>query len=295
MTNNQDWVPVSIRNGDREEFSLSDTIPKEINEIIISNVSRIEGYIYPKFDLFFARLRIPLTPNPLIPGKSDSYSFYKYMDSSEEACIDALDFILHCVSERYREHLYIPEDVIRPIHDIENILRYANVNWRIILEENNQLSLIRRVMPDVQERYSSLANSVSELAGEHLKKSWKNAYMHGGNHEEAWVSARKAVECMLTPIVAPKNKRATISMLIRDMEVKPEKWVCTIPADSNEESVGKFISLVKMMPYEPGHHGQEPTEISEKEAQLQTTLAITICQILHDGGLVLKSEEEQSE
>lgn len=290
MTNNQDWVPVSIRNGDRKEFSLSDTIPKEINQIIMSNVRCIERHIYPKFDLFFARLRIPLTP-----GKSDSYSFFAYMNSSEEACIDALDFILHCVSERCREHLYIPEDVIRPIHDIENILRYANVNWRIILEENNQLSLIRRVMPDVQERYSSLANSVSELAGEHLKKSWKNAYMHGGNHEEAWVSARKAVECMLTPIVAPKNKRATISTLIRDMEVKPEKWVCTIPADSNEESVGKFISLVKMMPYEPGHHGQEPTEISEKEAQLQTTLAITICQILHDGGLVLKSEEEQSE
>ncbi|WP_314672175.1 hypothetical protein [uncultured Rothia sp.] len=295
MTNNQDWVPVSIRNGDREEFSLSDTIPKEINEIIISNVSRIEGYIYPKFDLFFARLRIPLTPNPLIPGKSYSYSFYKYMDSSEEACIDALDFILHCVSERYRNNLYISKDVIELISNIENILRYANVNWRINREENNQLSLMRRVMPDVQERYSNLANSVSELAGNHLRNSWKNAYMHGGNHEEAWGSARKAVECMLTPIVSPNNPRATISSLIRDMKVKPEKWVCTIPASNNKESVEKFISLLRMMPYEPGHHGQEPTEISEKEAQLQATLAITICQILHDGGLVLKSEEEQSE
>lgn len=295
MTNNQDWVPVSIRNGDREEFSLSDTIPKEINEIIISNVSRIEGYIYPNFDLFFARLRIPLTTNPVIPGKSDSYSFYKYMDSSEEACIDALDFILHCVSERYRNNLHISEDVLGLIYNIENILRYANVNWRINLEENNQLSLMRRVMPDVQERYSRLANSVSELAGEHLKKSWKNAYMHGGNHEEAWVSARKAVECMLTPIVSPNNPRATISSLIRDMKAKPEKWICTIPASSNKESVEKFISLLRMMPYEPGHHGQEPTEISEKEAQLQTTLAITICQILYDKGLVLKSEEEQSE
>ena len=98
MTNNQDWVPVSIRNGDRKEFSLSDTIPKEINQIIMSNVRCIERHIYPKFDLFFARLRIPLTP-----GKSDSYSFFAYMNSSEEACIDALDFILHCVSERYRE------------------------------------------------------------------------------------------------------------------------------------------------------------------------------------------------
>ncbi len=173
MTNNQDWVPVSIRNGDREEFSLSDTIPKEINKIIISNVRRIEGYIYPKFDLFFARLRIPLIPDPLIPGNSDSYTFYMHMNSSEEGCIDALDFILHCVSERYRNNLYISEDVLGLISNIENILRYANVNWRINREENNQLSLIRRVMPDVQERYSSLANSVSELAGEHLKKVGK--------------------------------------------------------------------------------------------------------------------------
>jgi hypothetical protein len=295
MTNNQDWVPVSIRNGDREEFSLSDTIPKEINEIIISNVSRIEGYIYPKFDLFFARLRIPLTPNPLIPGKSDSYSFYKYMDSSEEACIDALDFILHCVSERYRNSLYMSQDVLELIFNIENILRYANVNWRINREENNQFSLIRRVMPEVQKRYDVVAESVPELAGNHLRNSWKNAYMHGGSYKEAWEYARKAVECMLTPIVSPKNPRATISSLIRDMEAKPEKWICTIPANNNKESVEKFISLLRMMPYEPGHHGQDPTEISEKEAQLQTTLAITICQILHDRGLVLKSEEEQSE
>lgn len=193
MTNNQDWVPVSIRNGDREEFSLSDTIPKEINEIIISNVSRIEGYIYPKFDLFFARLRIPLTPNPLIPGKSDSYSFYKYMDSSEEACIDALDFILHCVSERYRNSLYMSQDVLELIFNIENILRYANVNWRINREENNQFSLIRRVMPEVQKRYDVVAESVPELAGNHLRNSWK---MHicmvevtkrrGNTHEKLW-------------------------------------------------------------------------------------------------------------
>ena len=78
------------------------------------------------------------------------------------------------------------------------------------------------------------------------------------------------------------------------MNAKPEKWVCAIPAGSNKESVEKFISLVRMMPYEPGHHGQEPTEISEKEAQVQVTLALTICQILHDGGLALKSDEEKS-
>lgn len=291
MENNQDWVPLSIRNGDREEFSLSDTIPSAIKPIIVTNLKNLAKYIDPKFDLFYARLRIPADFSLPLEGL-----FYSYMDSDEKSYMDGFDFILHSTSVIFEDSYLFRDFVVQEIRNIQDILRYANVNWKIsISSEGKRLYLERRVMSEVQKRYDVVAESVPELAGNHLRNSWKNAYMHGGSYKEAWEYARKAVECMLTPIVSPNNRRATISSLIRDMKVKPEKWVCTIPASNNKESVEKFISLLRMMPYEPGHHGQEPTEISEKEAQLQTTLAITICQILHDGGLVLKSEEKQSE
>lgn len=291
MTNNQDWVPLSIRNGDREEFSLSDTIPSAIKPIIMTNIKNLAKYINPKFDLFYARLQIPADFS--LPLAS---LFYSYMDSDEKSYMDGFDFILHSTSVIFENSYPFYDLVVQEIRNIQDILQYANVNWKISLSsEGKRLYLERRVMPEVQKRYDVVAESVPELAGNHLRNSWKNAYMHGGNYKEAWEYARKAVECMLTPIVSPNNRRATISSLIRDMKVKPEKWICTIPASNNKESVEKFISLLRMMPYEPGHHGQEPTEVSEKEAQLQATLAITICQILHDGGLVLKSEEEQSE
>lgn len=291
MENNQDWVPLSIRNGDREEFSLSDAIPSAIKPIIVTNLKNLAKYIDPKFDLFYARLRIPADFSLPLEGL-----FYSYMDSDEKSYMDGFDFILHSTSVIFEDSYLFRDLVVQEIRNIQDILRYANVNWKIsISSEGKRLYLERRVMSEVQKRYDVVAESVPELAGNHLRNSWKNAYMHGGSYKEAWEYARKAVECMLTPIVSPNNRRATISSLIRDMKVKPEKWVCAIPASNNKESVEKFISLLRMMPYEPGHHGQEPTEISEKEAQLQATLAITICQILHDGGLVLESEEEQPE
>lgn len=289
MENNQDWVPLSIRNGDREEFSLSDTIPSAIKPIITTNIKNLAKYINPKFDLFYARLRIPADFSLPLEGL-----FYSYMNSDEKSYMDGFDFILHSTSVIFEDSHPFRDLAVQEIRSIQDILRYANVNWTIS-SEGKRLCLERRVIPEVQKRYDIVAESVPELAGNHLRNSWKNAYMHGGSYKEAWEYARKAVECMLTPIVSPNNQRATISSLIRDMKVKPEKWICTIPASNNKESVEKFISLLRMMPYEPGHHGQEPTEISEKEAQLQTTLAITICQILHDGGLVLNSEEKQSE
>jgi|GEM_PF-1209375 hypothetical protein len=292
MIENYSWVPLSIRNGEREPFTLSDTIPESVKSIINKNIDNLLRDISPNFDFFFAQMRIS-------PGlKSHSIqTFYSYMRSSEEAYLDGLDYILHSAMDESIRSLHSYEsDILRKLINMKEILRRANVNWDILMTSDKTIVYLeRRVMPEVQERYDIVAESVPELAGSHLRNSWKNAYMHGGSYKEAWEYARKAVECMLTPIVSPNNRRATISSLIRDLAAKPEKWVCTIPSDSNEESVGKFISLVKMMPYEPGHHGQEPTEISEKEAQLQATIAITICQILHDGGLVLKSEEEQSE
>lgn len=292
MENNQDWVPLSIRNGDREPFTLSDTIPESVKSIINKNIDNLLRDISPNFDFFFAQMRIS-------PGLNSQPTqiFYNFMKSSEEAYLDGLDYILHnALNAGIRSHHSYRSDILIKLFNMKEILRRANVNWDIVMTSDETLAYLeRRVMHEVQERYDIVAESVPELAGNHLRNSWKNAYMHGGNYEEAWVSARKAVECMLTPIISPNNRRATISSLIRDMKVKPEKWVCTIPASNNKESVEKFISLLRMMPYEPGHHGQEPTKISEKEAQLQATLAITICQILHDGGLVLKSEEEQSE
>lgn len=290
MIENHSWVPLSIRNGEREPFTLSDTIPESVKSIINKNIDNLLRDISPNFDFFFAQMRIS-------PGLNSQpiQMFYNYMKSSEEAYLDGLDYILHSaldVSIRsFRSNEY---DILKKLINMKEILRRANVNWDIMLASDDTLVYLeRRVIPEVQTRYDKVAESVPELAGNHLRNSWKNAYMHGGSYKEAWEYARKAVECMLTPIVSPNNRRATISSLIRDMKVKPEKWICTIPASNNKESVEKFISLLRMMPYEPGHHGQEPTEISEKEAQLQTTLAITICQILHDGGLVLKSEEEQ--
>lgn len=278
---NNDWIPVSMRLGNKPLFELSEWIPDEIKPSVISIIRSIIYESNINLDIFIARLRVPNFLNYSIEKR-----FFWYLNESQENFIDCIDFIVFNANTYYEECRVL-------IVELSDILRYSNTNWMIAFDKNtNKLMMQRRVLPETQEHYSSLANSVDDLAGRHLKDAWRNAYMHNGSHKQAWESARKAVECLLHPIVSPDNNRATITSMIRDIKAKPDKWICDIPAheaNGSNGSVMKFLEFLKMMPYEPGHHGQSDGSITEREAQAQVAIASTICQILHDKGFRQKN------
>ena len=265
---NDDWMPVSMRLGNKPIFEISEWIPDEVKPSIISIISEIMYRNCIDLDIFIARLHVPN-----YPSLNTKDRFFKYMKDSQENFVDCIDFVVFNAGNYYDEC----GDLIIKLHDI---LRCSNTNWMIGCDEDtHKLIMQRRILPETQEHYLSLANSVDELAGRYLKDAWRNAYMHNGSHKQAWESARKAVECLLHPIVSPDNNRATITSMIRDIKAKPDKWICDIPAheaNGSNGSVMKFLEFLKMMPYEPGHHGQSDGSITEREAQAQVAIATTI-------------------
>jgi hypothetical protein len=275
---NNDWIPVSMRLGNKPLFELSDWIPDEVKSSVVSIIRRIIDENNINLNIFIARLHVPNILNYSIEER-----FFWYLNESQENFIDCIDFIVFNTNTYYEECRGL-------IVELNDILRYSNTNWMIASDKNTyKLMMQRRVLPETQEHYSSLANSVDGLTGRHLREAWRHAYMHDGDYKQAWESARKAVECLLHPIVSPKNNRATITTMIRDIDVKHDKWECDIPA-GNDTPVNKFLEFLRMMPYEPGHHGQSDGSIAEREAQVQVAVAFTICQILHDKGFRRKNK-----
>ena len=275
---NNDWIPVSMRLGNKPLFELSDWIPDEVKSSVVSIIRRIIDENNINLNIFIARLHVPNILNYSIEER-----FFWYLNESQENFIDCIDFIVFNTNTYYEECRGL-------IVERNDILRYSNTNWMIASDKNTyKLMMQRRVLPETQEHYSSLANSVDGLTGRHLREAWRHAYMHDGDYKQAWESARKAVECLLHPIVSPKNNRATITTMIRDIDVKHDKWECDIPA-GNDTPVNKFLEFLRMMPYEPGHHGQSDGSIAEREAQVQVAVAFTICQILHDKGFRRKNK-----
>ena len=275
---NNDWMPVSMRLGNKPLFELSDWIPNEVKSSVVSIIRRIINENNINLNIFIARLHVPNILNYSIEER-----FFWYLNESQENFIDCIDFIVFNTNIYYEECRVL-------IVELNDILRYSNTNWMIASDKNTyKLMMQRRVLPETQEHYSSLANSVDGLTGRHLREAWRHAYMHDGDYKQAWESARKAVECLLHPIVSPKNNRATITTMIRDIDVKHDKWECDIPA-GNDTPVNKFLEFLRMMPYEPGHHGQSDGSITEREAQAQVAVAFTICQILHDKGFRRKNK-----
>lgn len=226
----------------------------------------------------------PLFGSCQVPAYRDEYDqrfldprerLLKYVSKGEIPLLNTIEYLAARVAT-YSEAQYLNELTI-----------HYNVNWCFDADSGR---LHRRVLPETQEHYLRLAKSLDQACSEYLQEAFINAYGNQGSPNDAWVASRKAVEFLLHPIVSPKNGRATLTSMIRDIKSAPNKWVSLISADSAEESVLKFVQLLQMMPYEPGHHGQTPGQATVEEARMQFNLMLTVCQILLDGGFRLREK-----
>lgn len=233
-----------------------------------SAVSRTRGI---DFHDFFQIHQIPVNGHPETEflnslsgsGVQDGEWFGKYLE-------EAVDFVLFNV---------ISDDVI---YDFNKLVHLSFLNWQA--SPHKPYKLMKRVLPEVQENYVELTGKVNEDCSTFLKEAWVAAYSADPDPEKAYNASRQAVENLLRPIVSPKNTRSTISTMRRDIKSGMErgKWVCTIPADSNDSAVTKFLQLLEMMPYEERRHGATAKLVTIEGARTQVQLALTICQLLVD-------------
>lgn len=279
-------APYTHRMGLREPFALTDKISDRPGAKIALQLWASSATYYVGDDSDFQRFLLQYDIDNFKYSGFDSIDYVATFDSwvckSDENLLDGIDFILQHINA-WTGH--------EKLKEFSLITEAANLNYQY--SEEAPYRLIHRVLPAVQKQYLYAARTVPEVTSRLLSNAWKEAYGHKGDPQKAWDEARKAVENILKPIVHPKNNNSTITKLIRDIEVKPGKYHCSIPLKPGEDTspVLKFVELLKMMPYTEVHHGGnitlESVEPTRENAKTQALLAATICQIVADGGFTL--------
>lgn len=270
----EQWIPLGVRLGVQEPARLKNDFSEDE-----STIYAVAEWLRETIRYFSSDHLEPLIGACGIPAykdggylKSHKERVLEYASNSEISLLNTVEFLAA------KSTNWVPGS------KLNSLCVHYNVNWRFDTDSNR---LVRRVLPAPQEHYLSLTKSLDQACSEYLQQAFTNAYGHNGDPSEAWVASRKAVEFLLHPIVIPKDNRATISKMTNAIQAAPRKWVSAIPADDTEKSVLKFVELLKMMPYEPGHHGQTPGNPTVEQARVQFNLALTVCQIIMDAGFCL--------
>jgi hypothetical protein len=141
--------------------------------------------------------------------------------------------------------------------------------------------LTRRDVAAARDAITELRDAASRPS-QFLSAAWLRIATREPDPAGAYDNAIKAVEAAAQPVVSPKNGRATLGTMIKDMENKPSKWA--FPLD--EGNVGVVIAMCKSLWSNHFRHGTQPREDHTlPEADTAVHLAIPLVRYFA-GGIV---------
>ena len=140
-------------------------------------------------------------------------------------------------------------------------------------------SLEERVALEAAERAAQLTTAGTR-AGEHLREAWHSVYGRNPNPSHAYREAVRGVEVAAIPVVSPKNDKATLGTIIRDMKAAPKKWKVSLqPAkgDPVEHVIG-MMELLWTAQFDRHGTADEsvPLSVGAEEAEAAIHLALTL-------------------
>jgi hypothetical protein len=163
------------------------------------------------------------------------------------------------------------------------LLEAAGSAWTIG-GRNGRTGIVRRMSEGVQGAVE--ATLQEGAAGRILGEAWAAAYGRIPDPEEAYEKAIKAVEEVAAQIVSPKNTKATLGTIIRDMKAQPG-WTMDLPGNQDGVIVGMAEAL--WTGQESRHGGNGYRRPSQSEAETAVTLAVALLQLFASGSAARRS------
>lgn len=190
-----------------------------------------------------------------------AWSLVKDCEANIDLALDILDVVLHIAGDHDR----LLEDFLQ---------RHGSV-WAVSPEGD---ALVRRVGPATTDSYRVVTSPHEEASAE-LVEAWSKAYGRDPDPSDAWDHSIKALEAALQPIVCPKNDKATLGTMIRDLSSKPEKW--TFGLNNSGSTIGGVEILIEMLrlvwPNPDRHAGgsnRRQPDLAEAQAVLQVAINV---------------------
>lgn len=168
---------------------------------------------------------------------------------------------------------------------LEQILQDAGSLFRVSLEDH---CLVCRVDPTVEASASSAIANAEPTAADHLRLAWTAAYGVLPDSDKAYDQAVLAVESLVCPLVSPRNTRATLGTVIRDLRNQQDQWELAIADGSGQPaSIENFIDTLDMLWKSQSRHAGSPGSRTQSriEGEAAVHLAVMIVQWLTIGVL----------
>lgn len=182
-----------------------------------------------------------------------------YFGDNRELLLDAVDFLLGGRISGHHRGPNIAEE-------LEAHLQESRSAYTVGTNASGHYELQQR-QPQELTDLAETAASGTDRAGEHLRRAWSNAFGRNQDPNGACDEAVKAVEAAARQTVSPKNTKATLGTMIRDMKAAPGKWTTDSESKQDIESIISMMNMIWTGHYRHGDE-TEPIQVSEQGAEM---------------------------
>lgn len=256
-----DWQRLSVRDGRRAPVDLSDGSSPPATIALVHWLEGAFGYrdtfagIRDKLIIDVA-LAVDTAVSPRNYQVQPIRQLRNEVERDDDLMLDVLDATLHLGNLH-----------ASTVAELRHTLRQAFSLWTVA---DSGAALERRVSEELHDAYRKVSSGQNETS-RNLKEAWTQLYGLTPDPSDAWDHAIKALETVLVPLAAPKNKRATLGTVIVELQKEPI---------GVQFDLGTKTDLARMLRFawpNPDRHGgiQYQTPI-EREAAAVVHLAIAV-------------------
>ena len=187
--------------------------------------------------------------------------------------LDVVDFVLRETDSWQADHLM----------SLEERLSEGGSAWRA-----TPRGLERRVDETLRAVGESTFGTEARSA-QHLRDAWHKASSRNPDASGAYRDGVRAVEAAYARIVSPRNERATLGTIIRDIRSDPSKFGVRLRARDSAANVCRLLAMLELLwQSEFDRHGTAgtsvPPNVSIEEARDAIALATTLVHLAQEGG-----------
>ncbi|WP_410645308.1 hypothetical protein [Amycolatopsis sp. lyj-346] len=171
--------------------------------------------------------------------------------------------------------------------DVERLDRILRIGRSAYKVADDYTHLTWRVDPTVEDAFQHTLAAAGEGTAELLRKAWYHAYRPEPDATSAYREAVRAVEEAFVPAISPKNGRASLGTVVRDLRSQPDRWeLALVDGADAPASIEPFVGLLdQLWRGQRSRHGGGVTSRNQRqeEAEAAVHLAAMAVQWLTSG------------
>jgi hypothetical protein len=181
----------------------------------------------------------------------------------------------------------IPASVFRAkLVNLEGILTDAGSMYRIDVKGRR---LVRRVDATVQAAVDAVITTATSLAGAYLRTAWVAAYGLHPDPDKAYDHAILAIEELTCPLVCPRNDRATLGIVVRELRDHAGQWELSMgdTRTGRPATIDNVIGMLDLLWRGQSRHAGSTNsrQQTQAEAEAAVHMAAALTQWLSTGVL----------